>query len=99
MKFKILILLIFVALVVKMKYMVNTLSSSVKLMNIEIAQAKDDLDILRAEYAYLERPSRILEEGEKLGMSAVKPNRIIYLNDYLERFKVKSVEHNVVETQ
>lgn len=87
MRAKVLIIILFAALVVKVKHMVNTASSSVKLANIQIAQSKDNLDILKAEHAYLERPERILEEAKKLEMHAAKPHQIVFFSEYVKHFE------------
>lgn len=90
-KTKLLIILLLGCLVFRLKYMVNHTSLEVKELNFRIAQSREDLDILTAEYAYLERPERLLQEAERLGFKPMKSNQILLLEPYLNRFDNNSI--------
>lgn len=92
MKSKILIILLLGCFVFKLKYMVNHTSLEVKELNFKITQAREDMDILAAEYAYLERPERLLKEAKRLGFKPVSSNRIFLLEPYLNRFGSEATE-------
>lgn len=76
------ILLGLVFLIYELKYETRRLEARAATLSKEIAEEKDNLAVMRAEWSYRSRPELVEQmAGELLGLQPVKPEQIIPFED------------------